>query len=150
MSKLSQVCRKTSKKTYFWAFFLKNINIKFRINNIVHGAAQPRRGRGDSIFGENSCHQMVKIRWISTEFSDFRKINKYSSGALYGGGGNAIWRTGYMADSGFFGWKMDFFRKNLIFSEKIAQNRKKIVKKRPKIAKIVRHIRSPPYSRSAI
>ena len=29
------------------------------------------------IFGENSCHQMVKIRWISTEFSDFRKINKY-------------------------------------------------------------------------
>ena len=43
MSKLSQVCRKSSKKTYFRAFFLKNINNKFRINNIVHGAAQPRR-----------------------------------------------------------------------------------------------------------
>ena len=30
-------------------------------------------------------------------------VDKYSSGALYGRGGNAIWRTGYMADSGFFG-----------------------------------------------
>jgi hypothetical protein len=83
---------------FFWIFeksdflvvfhrFLGFLNMKFKC-----------------IFGKNSCHQMVKIRWVSTEFSDFRKINKY-------GGFLAIKKT-WSPDVFFMGtfFLSDFFR----------------------------------------
>ena len=64
-------------------------------------------------------------------------------GTLNGGLGK--WRIW-----GFSGEKGDFFMETGEVREKSTQNRQKTAKKHQKTSKIVRHLRSPPFSRSAI
>ena len=64
-------------------------------------------------------------------------------GTLNGGLGK--WRI-----RGFSGEKGDLFMEIGEVQEKSTQNRQKPPKKHQKTSKIVRHLRSPPFSRSAI
>ena len=60
------------------------------------------------------------------------------------GGLRKWWIRGFLGENG------DFFMVIEKFREKITQNRQKTAKKHQKTSKIVRHLRSPPISRSAI